>query len=165
MRHRRALLAILGLAILTPGLSSAYAGAVEGRWRLVEQLYASGGSNLADDAAPLRLEFKQDGMAVSGRIWAGEERSEALTWPAFVGESGPLIVELQQMTLAPSGDRLSSRYWVLPAREGGAKLDVVEDYRVTEGGDILTGTVTVTLHSDGKTRGSYVLQRRFERER
>jgi hypothetical protein len=43
-------------------------------------------------------------------------------------------------------------------------LEVVEEYRVAEGGRYLEGSVRVAFVRDGEARGSYVLHRRFERE-
>ena len=41
--------------------------------------------------------------------------------------------------------------------------EIVEEYRVSEDGKALTGTVTVSRIRGGEPRGSFVLHRRFER--
>ena len=74
-------------------------------------------------------------------------------------------LEVLDRTVAPAGDGVRVHYRARPAADprDDLVLDVVEDYRVTEDGAFLTGTINVEFLRDGAKRGSYVLSRRFER--
>jgi hypothetical protein len=152
-----AILALLPAAVLQ-------AATLEGRWKLVEQRYGSGRANLVAVEPPVRLEFYLAESRLSGRIWVEGDRSKPLPWPSFPSEHGPLPVEVRQLTIGAGSDVARARYRVRLAESEGEVLEVVEEYRLAEKGRVLVGTVTVAFPADGPSRGSYVLQRRFERE-
>lgn len=145
--------------------TAAGAATLEGRWKLVEQRYGTGGANLASIEAPVRLEFYLEGPGLAGRIWVAGGRSKALPWPAFVSEDGaPLPVQIQRSLFGAGNNLARAEYRVALPSQGGEVLEIVEVYRVLEGGAALTGTVTVTSLKRGKPQGAYLLHRRFERE-
>ena len=137
---------------------------LEGRWKLVEQRYGSGNANLASVEAPVRLEFFVSGGRLVGRIWAGEDRTRALDWPALLTEHGPHPVDVRQITIDPASNRARAVYRPRPSSPTGEPLEIVEEYRVADGGSVLLGTVTNKSLGPGEAAGSYILRRRFERE-
>jgi hypothetical protein len=155
------------LAILTGAflLAAAPAPTLEGRWKLVEQRYGSGNANLAAIEAPVRLEFFLANGRLAGRIWSGEDPTKALSWPAMPTEHGPHPVDIRQIAIDPATNLARAVYRPHPSSPEGELLEIVEEYRVVEGGSILQGSVTIRSLGPGKSSGSYVLQRRFERER
>jgi hypothetical protein len=166
MGHAKKLCA--GVVILAASAllaAPARAGSPEGLWRLEEQRYGTGAANLAPADEPVWLEIMREGAGLTARIWAGEDRSLALPWPAFVADRGPLPVEVLERHLDPVDGAVRARYRVRPALDPGDDLvlEVVEQYLVAPDGDTLTGTLTVTFHRQEETRGSYVLHRRFRR--
>jgi hypothetical protein len=140
------------------------AGTLEGRWKLVEQRYGSGRANPGSVEPPLKLEFYLVDSRLAGRIWVEGDRSKALPWPSFLSEHGPLPVEIRQLVIGAGNDVALTRYRVRLSEKEGETLEVTEEYRLGEKGRALVGTVTVASPADGPSRGSYVLQRRFERE-
>ena len=136
---------------------------LEGRWKLVEQRYGSGNANLASIEAPVRLEFLASEGRLVGRIWAGEDRTRVLAWPALLTEHGPHPVEVRRITIDPRNNLARAVYRPRPSSPDGEALEIVEEYRVAEGGAELLGTVTVrSLGAEGAA-ASYVLKRRFEK--
>ncbi|MCI0566652.1 MAG: hypothetical protein L0Z52_00495 [Acidobacteria bacterium] len=152
-----ALTALLCLSALPPPT-------LEGRWKLVEQRYGSGSANLVSIEAPLHLEFTVSGGRLIGRIWAAEDRSKALGWPALFTEHGPRPIEVRQVSIQAGSNLARAVYRVAPASADGDVLEIAEEYRMAEGGTVLSGTVTVTALGKCNPVGSYTLHRRFERE-
>jgi hypothetical protein len=150
-------------AILLLGIGVAGAGPLEGRWLLVEQTYGSGSSNLVEDEKPLRLEFFREGNHLAARAWFGDGSGGLLQWPSLLTGDGA-EVRLEEIVIAPSEDRVRARYRTEPAPGEETGLEIVEEYRVSDDGKTLIGTVTVSLVRAGEPGGSYVLHRRFERE-
>lgn len=140
-------------------------GTLEGRWKLVEQRRGSDTANLASSEAPVRLEFSLAGGKLQGRIWAGTDRNDSQPWPAMQTEQGPVRVEVRELTIAPAARRARAAYLVKPSKAGGESLEIVEEYSLSEDGQSLAGTVTVTSSGAGVGKGSYTMHRRFERER
>jgi hypothetical protein len=156
---RAALAILLGLL----GISPLPAATLEGRWKLVEQSAGSGGANVASPEAPLRLEFRLSGSSPAGRIWTAEEKPRPFPWPSFSMGSGSAPVEIEQLIFAPAGDSARTVYRVkMPG--GDSVLRVEEEYRLSDGGRALAGTVSVTSLEEGAARGTYRIHRRFERE-
>lgn len=137
---------------------------LEGRWRLVEQRYGSGSANLASVEAPVRLEFFVSGARLSGRIWARGESSKSLPWPALLTDHGPHPLVIRQVLFHPGNDRVRAVYRTRPSSPEGDVFEIAEEYRLAEGGTALLGTVTVSSVAPGGVSGSYILERRFERE-
>lgn len=137
---------------------------LEGKWILVHQSYGKGEANLADMERPVYLEFLKEGNLLSGRIWAGEEPSEILSWPAFVNDQGTLPVEKIELQLDDPSGTVTAHYRVKPSPSDDLILDIREHYTITEQGDALVGKMEVTFMSSGKNKGSYTLHRRFERK-
>ena len=140
------------------------ASSLEGRWKLVEQHYGSGEANLASIEAPTRLEFFVSGGRLAARIWAGEDRANALAWPSLLTEHGPHPVEIRQLSINPASNLARAVYRPKPATPNAEIVEIIEEYRVAEGGGALLGTVTVSALGPDGPAGSYVLKRRFVRE-
>lgn len=159
-------------AFLAVALASAAAAAaplpssvsIEGRWRLVEQHYAKGEANLAFADAPVRLEFAREGAGWTGRIWAGEDRANAVPWPAFVTDDGSVPVELVERSQDSALGSVTVRYRVRPSPTDDLVLDITESYAVSPSGGDLEGTMTVRFTGGTANRGGFELRRRFERE-
>jgi hypothetical protein len=160
--------AFLGLPVtLILGLftfSGAHAATLEGRWRLVEQQAGAGRSNLASPEAPLRLEFYLSGPSLAGRIWTAEQPPRSFPWPCFATEQGPLPIRVEQLVISPASDAARAVYRVGAPGGGKEGLRVEEEYRLSEGGGALLGTVKITSLEGESPRGSYQLRRRFARE-
>ena len=121
---------------------------VEGRWVLVEQHYGKGRSGLAPQENPVHLEFVREGGRIAGRIWAGDSRSAAVSWPAFAledGEGRHVRLQVDEYEASPGGKRVLAAYTVDPSVDSKLVLKIVEDYRLADGGRVLKGTVTVKL--------------------
>src|SRR5262245_16224426 len=157
--HRAAIAALTALLCL----ASMPAPTLVGSWKLVEQRYGSGNANLASVEAPLRLEFFASEGRLVGRIWAGEDRSKALAWPALLTEHGPRPVDIRQISIDAGSNVARAVYRPRPSSPESDVLEIVEEYRVVEEGAALLGTVTIRSLGRGEASGSYVLQRRFER--
>jgi hypothetical protein len=158
----RASVAVLAAALaLLPALAGGES--LEGRWKLVEQNYGKGKMNLADLEAPVLLEFNRDLHGGGARIWTSGDETRPLSWPAYVADRGPLPVELITVSADPSSDGAYTRYRVKPSPTDDLVLLIVEEYAVTEDGDALVGSATVTFTVGEEERGSFVLHRRFER--
>jgi hypothetical protein len=162
IRPRRVVSAAL-VACATATL--AVAEPVEGRFRLVEQRYERGGSNLASQELPVRVEFRRGSGVLAGRIWAGDGEGSALPWPAIVGSAGPVRVEGVEVRDDVSAGEVSARYRVGPSPGDDLVLEISETYRLVEGGRALEGTMTVRFGGGASNRGGFTLHRRFERER
>ena len=158
---RRAAVALLLLCLAIPGLEAA---TLEGRWKLVEQRAGSGRANLASPEAPLRLEFYLAGSALAGRIWTAEVPSRPFPWPSFGTAPGSPSIQVERLVISPASDRATAVYRVQTGGGEDSILRVEEDYRLSEGGGTLLGTVKVTSLERGAPAGSYRLQRRFQRE-
>jgi hypothetical protein len=161
----RRLLAGLLLSCLPLAVLAAPAPFPEGLWTLVHQSYGRGEANLAEADRPLRLEFAREGAALSARIWVGDARAEARSWPAWVVEGEAFPLEIKRWDVESATGTVTVRYQVQPSAAGKTILDVVETYHLDKESQALVGTVTVTFLADGEKRGSYVLHRRFERHR
>jgi len=158
--------AITFVAVAAVGLGCfgfADAGSLEGRWRLTEQTYGSGLSNLADDEAPLRLEFFREGDALAARVWFGDGSDGVFRWPSLL-VGGGAEVRVEEIVFAPRANEVRVRYRSVSAPGEETGLEIVEAYRVSDDGRSLTGTVTVSRLREDGPGGSYVLHRRFERE-
>jgi hypothetical protein len=149
--------------ILLLGVSVASAGPLEGQWRLVEQTYGSGLSNLVVNEPPLRLEFYREGGRLAARAWFGQDTERVFAWPSLLADDGP-AVSLEEYVVTPQEDGVRVRYRTEPASAEETALEFVEEYNVTDDGKTLVGTVTVSRLHPGEEGGSYVLHRRFERE-
>ena len=154
-------------AVLMALLCSAAApsSTLVGRWTLVEQRYGSGSANLAAPKAPVRLEFLVSEGRLVGRVRAGGDRSSAFPWPSLSAGDGPRPIDIREITIDPVKNRARAVYRPAPSTPGGDVLEIVEDYTLAEDGTALLGTVTVSRVGSGGVSGSYVLHRRFERER
>jgi hypothetical protein len=146
------------------GISALQGATLEGRWKLVEEHAGSGHSNLAAPDAPLRLEFRISGSTLEGRIWTVEKPPRSYPWPSFATEHGTLPLRLEGKVFSPASDQARVAYRVQSPEGGDSELRVEEEYRLAEGGNVLLGTVRITALEGGAGRGSYKLQRRFERE-
>ncbi len=153
---------IFAVAVLSVAAAGPVAGAdsLEGRWLLETQSYGSGKANQAHVAKPLRMEFYREGETLAGRIWFGGRSADSVPWPSLV--QAP--VRSEEVVVSPAEDRVRARYRTESAPGEDVVLEITEEYRVTDGGTALSGTVTVSLLRGGKPGGSYVLQRRFRRE-
>jgi hypothetical protein len=162
MRKKPEIRSILAVALLCVAAAGPVAGAetIEGRWLLEKQSYGSGSANQAQLAEPLRMEFYREGERLVGRIWFGGQSAESVPWPSL----GQAPVRSQEVVVSPAEDRVRVRYRSEPAPGTDVVLEITEEYRVTDGGTALSGTVTVAVLRGGKPGGSYVLQRRFRRE-
>jgi hypothetical protein len=136
-----------------------------GRWTLVEQRYGSGSANLAGPEAPVRLEFLVSEGKLVGRVWAGRDRSRVFPWPSLPVQDGPRSIDIREITIDPVMHRARAVYRPAPATPDGDLLEIVEEYKVAEEGAALLGTVTVRRLGAARVSGSYILRRRFERER
>ena len=161
-RTIRAGVAAAGLLLCLAGLPIP---TVAGRWKLAEQVYGSGKANLAAMGAPVRLEFLVSGGRLTGRIWAGDDASSALPWPALLTEHGPRPLEIRQIVIAPGSDRVTAVCRTKSGSPDEEVYEVAEEYRLSEAGAVLLGTVTIRAVGPDGSGGSYVLHRRFERER
>jgi hypothetical protein len=155
-------IAVVG-AVLLLGVGVTSAGPLEGQWRLVTQTYGSGKSNLVGDDEPLRLEFFREGSRLAARAWFGDGGKRVFSWPSLLTDDGA-EVSLEEFVLAPQEDGIRVRYRTEPASAEETAVEIVEEYRVGDDGETLTGTVTVSRLREGGVGGSYVLHRRFERE-
>ena len=154
------------LAVLAALSAVALAGeSIEGRWRLVEQSYGTGRGDLPDAGSPVLIEFRRTPTGFAGRVWAGDEKTTAADWPTLFTAGGPRPVRLREIESPPTGDRVRARYEVEPSGQEGGVLEIIEEYRLSDDGAALVGTVTVSLSHDGKSTGSYSIRRRFERQR
>ncbi len=162
MRKKLRIRSILAVAVLSVAAAGPLEGAdsLEGRWLLEKQSYGSGKANQAHVAKPLRMEFYREGETLAGRIWFGGHHADAVPWPSLL--QAP--VRSEEVVVSPAEDRVRARYRTESAPGADVVLEITEEYRVTDGGTVLSGTVTVSLLRGGKPGGSYVLQRRFRRE-
>jgi hypothetical protein len=160
-RTMRAGVAAAGLLLCLAGFPIP---TVAGRWRLAEQVYGSGQANLVSVEAPVRLEFSVSGGRLTGRIWTGNDASSALPWPALLTEHGPRPLEIRQIVIAPGNDRVKAVCRTRSASPDEEVYEIAEEYRLSEAGAILLGTVTIRAVAPDGSGGSYVLHRRFERE-
>jgi hypothetical protein len=152
----------LGLGVWpAPSLAD---GSVEGRWVLVEQHYGKGKSNLAPQDQLLHMEFVVEGGRINGKVWAGHEAASAVRWPAMAVEGQAVQGRVKELYTAPDSKSVRASYTVDPSPSDDLVLEIVEEYRVVDGGKGLKGTVTVTFLRGGDRRGSYTLHRRFERQ-
>jgi hypothetical protein len=139
------------------------AGSIEGHWILVEQNYGSGKANFAPQDEPVHFEFAMEGGELSGKVWEGENRSTAASWPAFDAGDGLLPLQIEERRIDRQSGIIRAEYVVQPDPPDGVVLRIVEDYHVADKGESLVGTTTIYFKRDGEPRGSYVLHRRFER--
>jgi len=162
MRKKPRIRFIFAVAALSAAalVSAAGGSTLEGRWLLEEQSYGSGKANQAQVAEPLRMEFYRKGEDLAGRIWFGGTSADSIPWPSLVQAK----IRSQQVDFSPAEDRVRARYRTESASGADVVLEITEEYRVTEGGTSLSGTVTVAVLRGGKPGGSYVLERRFRRE-
>ncbi len=156
--------AVACVACLVLAISSAHAQSVLGKWKLVEQTYGEGKSNLVARSAPeVRLEFFRQGPQIQGRISGSGRGAAELSWPRLVADDSR-AVHVEEKRLSTPEDSVLVRYRVDPSPGDDLVLEVTEEYRVVDDGQALVGTVRVQFRRGGKDRGSYVLHRRFERQ-
>jgi len=155
----RSILAIAAL-LAVAAVAVAGGGSLEGQWLLEKQSYGSGKADQAQIAGPLGIEFYREGERLAGRIRFGGISAEPVPWPSLV--QAP--VQELQVVVSPAEDRVRARYRTEPTPGEDVVLEVTEEYRVTDGGAALSGTVTVAILRGGEPGGSYVIQRRFRRE-
>ncbi len=162
MKKKPRIRSILAVAVVSAAALGSVAGgdSLEGRWLLEQQTYGSGKGHQAQVAKPLRMEFYRKGGELAGRIWFGERSADAVPWPSLVQAK----IRSQQVDFSPAEDRVRARYRAESAPGEDVVLEITEEYRVTDGGTALSGTVTVAILRAGKPGGSYVLERRFRRE-
>lgn len=136
---------------------------IEGCWKLVEQHYGKGMTDLADTDRPLMLEFGDGLVGGPALVWLGEARADARSWPAaWIGdEPVPVVVDLVRVDTTTS--TAIARYRVLAPEGDDRFLKIEEDYTVSEDGRTLRGTATVFIMSASEDHGSYILRRIFER--
>ncbi len=156
----RIVIALLLIPFSAPALAS---GTIEGHWILVEQNYGKGKANFAPQDALVHLEFGVEGAGLTARVWEGENRAAAATWPAFDAGDGLLPLQIEERRIDRRSGTARAEYVVQPDPPDGVVLRIVEDYRVADKGASLIGTTTVFFLQGGEPRGSYVLHRRFER--
>lgn len=152
------LLILLGL-LATP----AAAESLEGRWLMIEQYYGDGQANIVDKELPLYLEFTPEGDGWSVLVWPGDDRDKAVEWPAHVTRHGIRSVEVLEREVLGDGGGIRAKYELPP--KGGGSVVIDEKYSLDPSGKYLTGKATVQIFKDGEGKGSYVLNRRFERVR
>ncbi|HEV8375639.1 MAG TPA: hypothetical protein VGR38_05320, partial [Candidatus Polarisedimenticolia bacterium] len=68
------------------------------------------------------------------------------------------------VTILPESNLARAVYRIRPVSPEGEVVEVVEEYRMSQEGALLIGTVRVSAIGDAGPGGSYVLHRRFERE-
>lgn len=158
-RRLSAIAALVALASIC-----VHAGPLEGRWRLAEQTYESGGSNLAERAPVLHLDVAEEPGHTNVTVWSGVDARLARSWPAMVIDGLPPNIQILERSVDAAAGTLHSRYRIEPPSSEGNTVDIVEDYALSAAGDELKGTMTVELSRDGEPRGSFVLHRRFVRE-
>ncbi len=155
--------AVAVVACLVLATPVAHAQSVLGEWKLVEQTYGDGKSNLVAPSAPgVRLELFREGTRIQGRISGGGRGAADMSWPRLVADDSRAI-HVEEKRLSTPEDQVLVRYRVDPSPGDDLILEVTEEYRVVDDGRALVGTVRVEFRRDGKERGSYVLHRRFER--
>ena len=154
----------VAVAVFLCVLLPAQAGSLEGRWRLVEETYGAGQRNLVREEASQTIEFVREGTQLEGRTRIGPGMPELRDWPSFViGETAaPLTVH--EKLIRPGEDGIRVRYEVAAFRDDDMRLDVVEEYSLSDDGRSMTGTVTVTFLRGSESRGSFVLHRKFEKQ-
>jgi hypothetical protein len=149
------------MVLVSPHLAQA-AGALEGRWLLVERTHGEGGLNLARGQPVELLLFRDETGALAGRISVGGEPSQVFPWPGLPrGEAGPPIQVLKSAE-NPAEALIRTSYRVRMAA-GSRAMEVVETLRVSESGDFLEATWEVTAFEGGEDGGTLVLHGRFER--
>jgi hypothetical protein len=158
MRIRAAFTALLWSLL---AVSTAGAATLEGRWILVEETYGAGGADLTRHKPPLTIEFAREGGSLAGTIRESPAVA-AQRWPIAGPAGAPIAAGDLEVALGPGEDRVRARY-LTPENDDRFRLHVVEEYRVSEDGAYLIGTMTVTFLREGEPRGSFVLHRRFER--
>ena len=158
------ILSVIVLFICFSVFASSLSSPLKGKWMLVHQSYGKGSANLANIEKPVYLEFSYEGNAISTKIWAGEDKSQALRWPITANDQGPLPSEIIELKLDDTNGTVYAHYHVKPSPKDDLILDIHEDYRIAEEGEALIGKMEVTFVSGESKRGSYTLHRRFERK-
>lgn len=153
--------AALGWLALALG---AHAAGIDGRWKLVEQRYESGISNLAAPDLPVHLEFSRSGGVLSARIWGGDDPDRAVSWPAFATDAGPIAVDVVERQEDAATGSVTARYRVRPSPDDDLILDITESYALADGGAALEGTMQVRFTGGRTNRGGFTLYRRYARE-
>ena len=162
MSHQpRFLFAVLLALLLTPALAARAGGPLEGRWRLAEQSYQQGRSDLARDEAGLVLVF---GGPTGPRVLDPRRDAGEAAWPAVFTDEGAAPVEVIARKIDPAAGTARAVYRLVPPDGDGWTLDLVESYAIDEAGH-LTGTLRVTMTRDGQPAGGYTLHRTFARVR
>jgi hypothetical protein len=156
---------LITLLLAASSSPAVHAGTIDGRWRLVEQTYGSGGSNLMRSTSPVRLEFVRTASGFTGRVWAADDKSTGTPWPAVFSDGKAYGADLREIDVTASGDGVRAVYVVDLPDDPGVQLEITETYRVSSDDDsMMTGTVTIRMVRGGKQAGAYTLRRRFERE-
>ena len=153
------ILVVVCVLLVTP----VAAQSLEGRWLMVEQFYGDGQANIVDKELPLYLEFTPDGDGWSVLVWPGDDRDKAVDWPAHVTRHGIQSVEVLEREVLDGGRGIRAKYELPP--KGGGVVVIEEKYSLDPSGEFLTGKASVNILKNGEDKGSYVLNRRFERVR
>jgi hypothetical protein len=151
------------VALLFASASLWSAGQLEGRWLLMEQTYGSAGSNMIAGEPEVRIEFRREGAGIAARTWRGDGSEGIFRWPSMLTGDGTDI-RVEEIIVAPEKGLVRARYRTDSDDDDEVAVEIIEEYRVGEDGDTLTGTVTVSRVRGDEPRGSYVLHRRFVRE-
>ena len=154
------------VSLLAVTIVHAAPGALEGRYRLVEQTYGGSLANLVENETPVTLTLVRSGVALDATLTAADSTARH-PWPAFVTDAGALPVESLERRDDAASCGLHAKYRVRPSDD--LTLEIVEDYRCAGDGKALVGTYSVFFLARSpegtlSPRGSYVLHRRFERQ-
>jgi len=146
------------------------AGSIEGRWRLIEAGRGSGEARPTSPGETRWIEFQRDpaglgGSGLTGRTWTAGSAATPRAWPSFDSEGTPLPVRVEALAVEPGFSGVSVRYRAGPLRPGGREIVIEESYRLGDGGRSLEADIRVTDVVDGEDGGSYLLHRRYGRER
>ena len=154
-------LVILSLWVC-PVVTPAGSPDLTGTWRLVEQNYGEGSNNLVRHMpGTLRLQITHGPAGWSAFIRSDAGGPQDLVWPAFINQQGVRRILLEERQI--ERDRLFAVYEVVISTEESMNMQIREDYRIDEAGE-LVGVVDVRLVRDERDEGGFVLYRRFERE-
>ena len=160
------LFAILTFGAGTPWILAAPgAETIEGRWRLIEQSYAGGDSELVRDDTDLTLEFQRAGDAWNGSVWGAAGERSRRAWPALIAGGVDRAVQDAEVTGAFDARSIEARYRVSPSDGDDLLLEVVERYALDPRDGRLRGTVKIRFVTPEGERGGYTLRRTWERKR
>ncbi len=140
------------------------AGRLEGRWILTGQSHGSGPARaLSPDGVPLMLEFVRSGAELTGRVRMGGPARPMLPWPSVPAGLSQATITKRQVDVDAARGVARAQYTLKPSPDASRRLEIVEEYSLSDDGRTLSGTATVTLIEDEGPAGSYVVRRSFER--